>query len=666
MYSILNNPYVSMDDMLDPTKKYILSEDHRLNGMSPETYEEEIQKQFYLNLLNKNPHLESGDPDKAAYDLFYEHEARCKYLNERFPLLLQSNMRSFLHSWKSELRKLLGPVGFVNPTKITSGATTTSKRGNHPVERFHEATITSTLKSYLLTREDTHTYLFPFLEEIPERDYSTMGFVPKTTLISRLICYEQAVNAFYQAGLGAKISRRLVKDGINISKAQDVHKFLAEYSSVTGEYTTDDHSSASHVGSYLALYEFLLPADWFSWCNNTRSSHYWDETLNQKMKFQHFMTNGNGFCFELETAVFYTMIKTCALRLGIDADIYVYGDDMIYPSPLTDLVHKVCHNVGFILNKDKSFSDGLFRESCGADYLNGQNFRPVYVNTPLQTSYELTRFANRIIARYADGMPPNIVQTWANIIRSIPTTERCWGPSWAGDAFLHLPTGAMRKYLRTLSFYDYPNSVEEVERKGRYRTTIRSFVPRARDVTDFGQITNVDGQSEITYRLCVSGYMAGWGGLTYKYKPIRGNPTKVVQATPLLCIIAAEALRTKHIIRNKTGVYLVRTPSYPDFPKSGTRYDYVIENVSSWKYPSLIDESDPLSIFNILLEMKYGHGTTCGISPHLLEGKSMYLSELTKRRYLRQLAVLMRSRVNAMKEAIPEVIINLDIEILDL
>jgi len=66
--------------------------------------------------------------------------------------------------------------------------------------------------------------------------------------------------------------------------------------------------------------------------------------------------------------------------VGADTSkISVYGDDLIYPIEALEDVRAGLEFFGFTVNKEKSFSTGNFRESCGKDYFFGRNVRPFYL-----------------------------------------------------------------------------------------------------------------------------------------------------------------------------------------------------------------------------------------------------------------------------------------------
>jgi hypothetical protein len=98
---------------------------------------------------------------------------------------------------------------------------------------------------------------------------------------------------------------------------------------------------------------------------------------------------GSALCFPVEAMVFYTLVQVAMHKLdGIRPSsrsisrysklIDIYGDDIIVPTDYTDVVVRTLESYLLKVNVNKSFSNSLFRESCGADFYNGRPVNPVY------------------------------------------------------------------------------------------------------------------------------------------------------------------------------------------------------------------------------------------------------------------------------------------------
>jgi hypothetical protein len=120
-------------------------------------------------------------------------------------------------------------------------------------------------------------------------------------------------------------------------------------------------------------------------------------------------TMGNGFTFPLQTIIFACVVEACYAFRGLKfprctgtCDEWgVFGDDIVCPSLVARDVITLLGFLGFTVNNDKTFVEGPFRESCGADFFLGSNIRGVYIkNTDTPASLyaafnQLTRFSTK-------------------------------------------------------------------------------------------------------------------------------------------------------------------------------------------------------------------------------------------------------------------------------
>jgi hypothetical protein len=146
---------------------------------------------------------------------------------------------------------------------------------------------------------------------------------------------------------------------------------------------------------------------------------------------------GNGFTFELETLIFFALSHSVCKRIVDEPFISVYGDDIIIPTGCSEAVIAFLRLCGFSINKEKSFTTGLFRESCGGDFFDGVPVRGHYVKTSVRTPAELISMANGI-RRSADYRFPWIYRTWRRVLDRLPVEIRsCRGPEDLGDLVVH-------------------------------------------------------------------------------------------------------------------------------------------------------------------------------------------------------------------------------------
>jgi len=280
------------------------------------------------------------------------------------------------------------------------------------------------------------------LSFVPGNRFAT---VPKTSKIMRAIAAEPDINVFYQLALGKELRSRLREEtGWDLDTAQEIHRQVAEVSSVDKRFATLDLSNASDTVCR-TLVKILIPHLWHDQLDGLRSP----KTLvdGRWVMLEKFSSMGNGFTFELETIIFAAI--SCVVSeeiLGYEAllgfDVYTFGDDIIVRDEVFKPLKSVLEFLGFRLNEEKSFSgDDNFRESCGADFFLGKPVRPFFLKESVDGPQDMVSLANGISALFdrlaLAGVAVNR-RAWFTVLDHIPTRVRsCRGPKSLGDIVIH-------------------------------------------------------------------------------------------------------------------------------------------------------------------------------------------------------------------------------------
>ena len=234
--------------------------------------------------------------------------------------------------------------------------------------------------------------------------------VPKNYKTDRTIAIEPDMNMYVQKGIGGLMRRRLKQSGCNLDD-QTLNQRLARKGSADGSLATIDLSMASDTVSR-AVVSLLVPGGhWFddsdgwaprsSWYDalwQTRSTHGVLPS-GEKIFYQKFSSMGNGFTFELESAIFLTLARAYVTIHGGEEPsdcVSVYGDDIIMPSTLAPGFCGLLTYLGFTPNVKKSYWSGEFRESCGKHFYAGQEVTPFYVKRAPRTLLDLFKIHNQI------------------------------------------------------------------------------------------------------------------------------------------------------------------------------------------------------------------------------------------------------------------------------
>lgn len=264
---------------------------------------------------------------------------------------------------------------------------------------------------------------------------NTVTTVPKSAKTDRTIAVEPHVNAFLQRGIGIVLRDELKRRGFDL-RSQERNQILARKGSLDGSLATVDLKGASDTISK-EIVAFLLPDDWVRLLNSARSASY--KVDGKWCRYHKHSSMGNGYTFELETLIFATVSLAVCEYLGLPThEVSVYGDDIIVPGGAYDLLEEVLQVCGFEINRDKSFHDGPFRESCGQDYFAGTNVRPFFVREAVDSIPALYRLANNL-RRYGAlrlsslGYDRRFLRAWKGLYLSCPTEFRYRCPEGVGD-----------------------------------------------------------------------------------------------------------------------------------------------------------------------------------------------------------------------------------------
>jgi len=349
------------------------------------------------NFLKKFRGFSSGDPRKVAKEKFLSYEDRCKESNRRIRALREDgsvdpSLQTILFMAQRKISRVLGSFDVDELLRLSRwGPGSTSSCKGLLVDAAQKFSSTPHVTGEFLARARLLMPLFPSWSALlADADYGTIvnpmmplvkgnkiAFVPKTAKTHRVIAIEPHVNVFFQNGLGRMIRKRMrLRAQVDLND-QSLNQRLARLGSLDNSLATIDLEGASDT-ICRELVRDLLPEDWFSWLDSVRSHQ---GTLDGELiRYQKFSSMGNGATFDLESLIFWALSSAVVENLGYNPFwVNVFGDDIVIPSGAYDEVVKTLESVGFLVNKTKSYSEGPFRESCGMDWFQGFNVRPVYL-----------------------------------------------------------------------------------------------------------------------------------------------------------------------------------------------------------------------------------------------------------------------------------------------
>ncbi len=225
-------------------------------------------------------------------------------------------------------------------------------------------------------------------DELPVR----VVFVPKTQTAPRVIAIEPSHMQYMQQSVKDLMyerleSHRLTRRSVRFTD-QSANQSLAYQGSISKRLSTLDLKDASDRVHLHLVQRIFKTSGILELLEDSRSL---SATLpnDQNVVLWKFASMGSALCFPVEACVFYTLIQSamhmadgrrpCSRSIEkYSRSIAIFGDDIIVPVEYTDFVVQYLESYLLKINISKSFSKGNFRESCGADYFNGVDVKPVY------------------------------------------------------------------------------------------------------------------------------------------------------------------------------------------------------------------------------------------------------------------------------------------------
>lgn len=305
---------------------------------------------------------------------------------------------------------------------------------------------------------------------------SRFKFVPKYLFKPRGICIEENEMQFFQQSLKGFLyewleSHHATRGRINFEK-QSVNRSLALTSSSDLKYATIDMSDASDRVARELVHRLFI---------NTSLLETLDAVSTRRIKLPNgsyilshkFAPMGSGVCFPVMALTHWALI-TSIIKLStlpdsekVAKEVYVYGDDIIFPVEACEAVFTYLPLFGMKLNKTKSFSRGLFRESCGIHAYNGSDVTPVYVNYVTSNSLEKsdTTVLLSLIAKESQLHKAGYSET-AQCVRRL-VERHFWSLPFVGEAS---PVLGFKRAGRS-----EPQNIIRFGRKSRYNADEQTF-----------------------------------------------------------------------------------------------------------------------------------------------------------------------------------------------
>lgn len=387
-----------------------------------------------------------------ALEKFWKAEESCGLTNRKFDSLmyeggnaklLENNPRMFrtLSRARNQILRILGPVPQELDRRFGPGVTSLVKRDvTLPQKYSHLIHVTPELSSSVPQMIGPN-----WADHVTDVKLVTGGvvsFVPKNAKTDRAIAVEPHANVYQQLGLGQALRGRLRK-WIDLSKGQEVNRFLASQAHDWDLCTVDLESASDTIASSLIWY--LLPEEWAEVLDQARSHRF---VLDKKVyTSEKFSSMGNGFTFELETIIFYSLALACGSHRALTS---CYGDDIIAESRIYQDLKEVLEFCGFTVNLEKTFSRGSFFESCGEDFFLGVNVRPrMWKELKPGSLFKFMNDVSKIASRFDGTRDIAFLPAFKHFQQILPRDLlHCRVPFGYGDVGIHASWDEVKPSIR--------------------------------------------------------------------------------------------------------------------------------------------------------------------------------------------------------------------------
>ena len=433
-----------------------------LPSLTGKTVDKFRDQYLIAEVLSKYQNFDLGiDTHRVAVQSFIDQEATNKESNERLLSLPTENFR-VINSFELARRKIGQVLGqfdwdlFMDGLRHGPGATTRLSRRESAIPNKLSGKPYSTSSCYNLAYAiltESPSWAFNISNVVsPEnllviREWDDEECVTKNAKTDRYIRKQPDMNVVIQLAIAYVMRRKFQRWNINLND-QSINQRRAKEGSITGAIATVDWRNASNSLCCSLVYQLIgnNHADYIdpTWYNLMEASRVELGMVDGQLRaLEMFSANGNGYTFETESLIFWSLARAVCEVLGIPQDVTIYGDDLTLPSEAVPLLLEVGRYAGLTINLKKTHYEShelTFRESCGKHYVNGYDVSPFYVREELSTVADLILLCNNIKrwARLEYGLDGRLKPLYDWLVSFLPRTalETCIPFGEANDGLI--------------------------------------------------------------------------------------------------------------------------------------------------------------------------------------------------------------------------------------
>jgi len=299
-----------------------------------------------------------------------------------------------------------------------------------------------------------------------------LAIVPKDKRGPRVICTQPVGLMWIQQGQLRSLNKAIESSAILKTNRlingessssiqfdnQEQNGSLALESSRTREFSTIDLKDASDLISW-GLVRYLFNKSNVQFLAASRAMHVRIQNR-ELVKLHMYAPMGSAMCFPVESLVFWCVAAAATyVQRGVTyeylgsgsaskflrsnlAEVFVFGDDVLVRRESCKFVCECFEFLGFKPNYGKTFSEGLYRESCGVDAYGGERLDIARLQcltlTSMSDVYATIDLANRArqrgLASLADYLESQ-VETYLGFGLAFGLTKGgFWQRGWPTDS----------------------------------------------------------------------------------------------------------------------------------------------------------------------------------------------------------------------------------------
>lgn len=309
--------------------------------------------------------------------------------------------------------------------------------------------------SYPVLEPDLSDILYWNVEISSNDPGSRMVAVRKTLKAPRLIAAEPTEHQWCQQNIWHYLRTCTEKAWMSHFvrfRDQSLNQVLSKRGSLDGSLATLDLSEASdRVTCHFVGQMFRSNIGLLTALQSTRTRCVGQDIspdVPAMFCLKKFSTMGSACTFPVETLAFLAIALACTMTvrrlnpsrkaiLSLREQVAVFGDDIIVPIDVRELMVEALEVLHFKVNTNKSFWNGNFRESCGVDAFRGVDISPVFWRSPTGSDPESIASALTVSNNfYQKGYWHAAAYIASTIRRSSIATVRVGSGAFGRESFL--------------------------------------------------------------------------------------------------------------------------------------------------------------------------------------------------------------------------------------